>query len=95
MAKIFEKIDFEHDHMVIKRRHDVSGMLKDAQAAKSINGGVIGENRLVGFVAPAVMAGWLKEAGVAWSDTKAAEEVVSRKMQSGDFSKLRVWEGSF
>ena len=95
MAKISEKIDFEHDHMVIKQRHDVSQSLRDAQVAKDAGIGMSGENRLVGFVDGAVLCAWLKEAGVAWSDTEAAKEVVKKKMMSGEFSKLRVWDGSY
>lgn len=95
MAKISEKIDFEHDHMVIKQRHDVSQSLKDAQAARDAGIGMSGENRLVGFLDGAVLGAWLKEAGVAWSDTEAAKEVVKKKMMSGEFSKLRVWDGSY
>ena len=95
MAKISEKIDFEHDHMVIKQRHDVSQSLRDAQTAKDVGVGMSGENRLVGFLDGAVLGAWLKEAGVAWSDTEAAKEVVKKKMMSGEFSKLRVWDGSY
>ena len=95
MAKISENISFEHDHMVIKQRHDVSQALKDARAAKDAGIGMSGENRLVGFLDGAVLAAWLKEAGVEWSDTEAAKEVVKRKMMSGEFAKFRVWEGSY
>jgi len=95
MAKISEIIDFEHDHMVIKKKHDVSQSLRDAQAAKDAGIGMSGENRLVGFLDGAVLAQWLKEAGVSWSDTEAAKEVVKRKMMSGEFSKFRVWDGSY
>jgi predicted TIM-barrel enzyme len=95
MAKISEKVSFEHDHMVIHQRHDVSQAMKDAQTAKAAGVGMDGENRLVGFLDGAVLATWLKEAGVSWSDTEAAKEVVKRKMMSGDFSKFRVWEGSY
>jgi hypothetical protein len=49
----------------------------------------------VGFLDGAVLAAWLKEAGVEWSDTEAAKEVVKRKMMSGEFAKFRVWEGSY
>jgi hypothetical protein len=95
MAKISETIDFEHDHMVIKKKHDVSQALNDVQKAKDAGIGMSGENRLVGFLDGAVLAQWLKEAGVSWSDTEAAKEVVKRKMMSGEFSKFRVWEGSY
>ena len=95
MAKVSEIIDFEHDHMVIKKKHDVSQALNDVQKAKDAGIGMSGENRLVGFLDGAVLAQWLKEAGVSWSDTEAAKEVVKRKMMSGEFSKFRVWEGSY
>ena len=95
MAKISETVSFEHDHMVIHQRHDVSQAMKDAEMAKAAGIGMDGENRLVGFLEGPVLASWLKEAGVSWSDTEAAEEVVKRKMMSGEFSKFRVWEGSY
>ena len=95
MPKVSEIIDFEHDHMVIKKKHDVSQALNDVQKAKDAGVGMSGENRLVGFLDGAVLAQWLKEAGVSWSDTEAAKEVVKRKMMSGEFSKFRVWEGSY
>jgi len=95
MAKISEKISFEHDHMVIKQRHDVSQALKDARMARDAGIGMSGENRIVGFLEPAIIGAWLKEAGVAWSDTQAAKEVVQKKIISGEFDKFRVWEGTY
>lgn len=95
MPKVSEIIDFEHDHMVIKKKHDVSQALNDVQKAKDAGIGMSGENRLVGFLDGAMLAQWLKEAGVSWSDTEAAKEVVKRKMMSGEFSKFRVWDGSY
>jgi len=95
MAKISEKISFEHDHMVIKQRHDVSQALKDARMARDAGIGMSGENRIVGFLQPAIIGAWLKEAGVAWSDTEAAKEVVQKKIISGEFDKFRVWGGTY
>jgi hypothetical protein len=95
MAKISENISFEHDHMVVKQRHDASQALKDARLARDAGIGMSGENRLVGFLDPAMLGVWLKEAGVAWSDTEAAKEVVQRKIISGEFAKFRVWDGSY
>jgi hypothetical protein len=37
---------------------------------------------------------WLKEAGVAWDDP-AMDDIIKRKMLSGEFDKLRVWEGTY
>jgi len=95
MAKVSENISFEHDHMVIKQRHDVSQALKDARMARDAGIGMSGENKLAGFLDPAIIGAWLKEAGVSWSDTEAAKEVVKRKMISGEFAKFRVWEGTY
>ena len=95
MAKISENISFEHDHMVIKQRHDVSQALKDARMARDAGIGMSGENRIIGFLEPAIIGAWLKEAGVAWSDTEAAKEVVQKKIISGEFDKFRVWEGTY
>ena len=95
MPKVSEIIDFEHDHMVIKKRHDVSQALNDVRKAKDAGIGMSGEYRLAGFLDGAMLAQWLKEAGVSWSDTEAAKEVVKRKMMSGEFSKFRVWDGSY
>jgi hypothetical protein len=38
---------------------------------------------------------WLKEAGVAWTDTQAVKDVIKRKLMSSEFSSLRVWEGRY
>ena len=95
MAKVSENISFEHDHMVIKQRHDVSQALKDARRARDAGIGMSGENRIIGFLEPAIIGAWLKEAGVAWSDTEAAKEVVQKKIISGEFDKFRVWEGTY
>jgi hypothetical protein len=54
-----------------------------------------GDNRLVGRIPMHIMAQWLKEAGVDWSDHGAAQEVIKRKILSGDFAKFRVWEGTY
>tara|TARA_R110002153_G_scaffold233617_1_gene386984 strand:+ start:208 stop:495 length:288 start_codon:yes stop_codon:yes gene_type:complete len=95
MAKVSENISFEHDHMVIKQRHDVSQALKDARMARDAGIGMSGENRIIGFLEPVIIGAWLKEAGVAWSDTEAAKEVVQKKIISGEFDKFRVWEGTY
>jgi hypothetical protein len=54
-----------------------------------------GESRLVGVIPMHIMQEWFKEAGVSWDDREACKEIVKRKMLSGDFDKLRVWEGSY
>ena len=53
-----------------------------------------GESVCIGVVDAALMHEWLKEAGVKSNDP-AAEEVIKRKMLSGEFDKLRVWDGKY
>ena len=51
--------------------------------------------RHVGRVPGAMVSLWLKEAGVKWDDTHAANDVIKRKMLSGEFSAFRNWEGTY
>jgi len=41
-----------------------------------------------------LLSQWLKEAGVSWG-SKEAKDVIKRKMLSGDFDKLRNWQGTY
>jgi len=38
---------------------------------------------------------WLKEAGVRWDDIEARDEVIKRKMLSGEVAALRNWTGTY
>jgi hypothetical protein len=43
----------------------------------------------------ALLAVWLKEAGVQWTDTQGIKDVIKKKLLSNEFSGLRVWEGKW
>ena len=43
----------------------------------------------------ALLAVWLNEAGVEWTDTQAVKDVLKRKLMSNEFNCLRVWEGKY
>lgn len=92
--KIGEKIHHDGDKIIIQKTYDDNPVLNRVAAAKQANGGVVGENRFVGSVPLHLMATWAKEAGIKWDDP-AMKEVVKRKMMSGDFAKLRAWEGNY
>jgi hypothetical protein len=38
---------------------------------------------------------WIKEAGLTWDDGDAVQDMLNRKLLSGEYSKLRAWEGTF
>ena len=95
-TKIKETYKFEDDKIIIKKTHDATQMLKDAQYSREVSPNKLGSDyKIAGHVDIALVAIWLKEAGVAWTDTQAVKDVINRKLMSGEFSKLRVWEGSY
>ena len=69
-------------------------MLDQAQAYRDQGIDGFSENKLVGVIDAALLGEWLKEAGVAWNDP-ARDDVIKSKMLSGEFDKLRVWEGTY
>lgn len=94
--KISEQISFNDDQMIIKQTHDATQMLKDAQYARERTENSFGSDyKHVGNVDMALVNVWLKEAGVAWTDTQAVKDVIKRKLMSNEYSALRVWEGKW
>lgn len=95
-TKLSEQITFDDDKMVIKKTHDASAMLSDAQYGREMSPNAFASDyKLVGHVDAALLSVWLKEAGVSWDDTQAVKDVLKRKLMSNEFSALRVWEGKF
>lgn len=95
-TKIAESVTFNGDQMIIKKTHDASVMLKDAEQAREVTHNGFGSDyKHVGNVDMALLNIWLKEAGVQWTDTQAVKDVLKRKLMSNEFSKLRVWEGKY
>ena len=94
--KISEQITFNDDQMIIKQTHDATQMLKDAQYARERTENSFGSDyKHVGNVDMALVNVWLKEAGVAWTDTQAVKDVIKKKLMSNEYSGLRVWEGKW
>ena len=94
--KISEQVTFNDDQMIIKQTHDATQMLKDAQYARERTENSFGSDyKHVGNVDMALVNVWLKEAGVAWTDTQAVKDVIKRKLMSNEYSGLRVWEGKW
>ena len=95
-TKISEKITFDDDKMIIKKTHDASVALKDAAHAREVTQNSFGSDyKHVGNVDMAMVNIWLKEAGVAWTDTQAVKDVIKKKLMSNEYSGLRVWEGKW
>jgi hypothetical protein len=95
-TKIKESFKFEDDKLIIKKTHDASVALKDAEYAREKSPNAFASDyKHVGNIDMAMLNIWLKEAGVAWTDTQAVKDVIKKKLQSNEFSGLRVWEGKW
>lgn len=95
-TKIKETMRIEDDKIIIKKTHDASVALKDAAHAREVADNSFGSDyKHVGNVDMAMLNIWLKEAGVAWTDTQAVKDVIKRKLMSNEFKSLRVWEGRY
>ena len=94
--QVGEKVTVDDDKLIIKRTFSLDETLKDAEYSRQKSMNSFGSDwKHVGEIHPAMLANWLKEAGVSWSDTEAVKEVIKKKLMSGEFSKLRDWEGTY
>jgi hypothetical protein len=93
--KIAERHFEDNGKLVVQRTFDPTQTIKDVSAMRGAQLGHKGESRHIGRVPGWLLSQWFKEAGVKWDDTKACEEVVKRKMLSGDFSAFRNWQGAY
>lgn len=96
MTKLSEKlVDLDGTKFGVVRTFDAQPTLDRAKELRNSDFGKSGEVRHIGTVPGWLIAEWLKEAGVKWDDVKARDEVVKRKMMSGDFAALRNWQGKY
>lgn len=94
--QIGESVRLDDDKLIIKRTFNLDETLKDAAYSREKSMNSFGSDwKHVGDIHPAMVTNWLKEAGVAWSDTEAVKDVIKTKLMSGEFSKLRDWEGTY
>jgi hypothetical protein len=94
MAKIAERWEQDGDKLIHIKTQDWNPMLDRAEELRQNGNADFGESKLVGVVDAALVGEWLKEAGIAWHDP-AVDDVIKRKMLSGEFDKLRVWQGTY
>lgn len=94
--KIREKfINDEGTKFVVQKTYDPNPTLESAAELRSAGVGQTGDKRLVGRVPGWLISQWCKEAGVAPDDVQARQEIIRKKMLSGEFNAFRVWNGTF
>ena len=97
--KVKDELIYDHgsDKIVHKKTHDFTPEIHHAKVLRD----AIGEEqkgadkKLVGTIPLALIGQWIKEAGVEWTDHGAVQEVVKRKILSGEFDQFRVWKGKY
>lgn len=103
--KIKESITFDDnaEQMIVKQTHNLDPILKKAKEIRDSGAiGMFGEKsimadtRLIGVIPTALIGAWIKEAGITWEDNHAVQEVVKKKILSGEFDKFRSdWKGTY
>jgi hypothetical protein len=95
--KIAEKFHDNHDGtFVVESVFDNAPHIDRVEKLRELNPhNILSDSYMVGSVPMHLFNQWLKEAGVRWDDRDAAREILRQKLMSGEFSKLRVWEGTF
>lgn len=87
---------FEDDgKLVLHKTHDVTPTLEAVRQLRDAGTDTMGDSKHVGRVPGWMLAEWMKEAGVKWSDNAAMNDVIRKKMLSGEFAALRNWQGSY
>jgi hypothetical protein len=89
-----EFVDGEGDTFYIKTTHNLDPVLDRVSRLKSAGHVGMGESRHVGSIPMFLIDLWAKEAGVKWG-SEEHREFVKKKILSGEYNKLRPWEGTY
>lgn len=94
--KIAERyIEQDNGDVIIHEQFDPNPTLDFAANLRNAGKTEFGESKIIGAVPMDMYFTWLKEAGVSPTDSAAAKEVLKKKLLDGEFSKFRVWEGTY
>lgn len=82
----------------VEKRWDMQPNVEFATALRNgglVNGLLGSEARHVARIDKRLLDKWISEAGLKPHDTEAIRDMVDKKLMNGEFSKLRVWEGTY
>ena len=80
--------------LILQRTHDPNPALERVKQLRDAGKQDFGDSKMIAEVPTWVVGEWLKEAGVAWDDP-AMDDVIKKKLLSGDVAAFRVWEGTY
>lgn len=95
--KINEKfIDGDGSTFHVKKTFDPNPTLKSVQQARELTQhDPRSEYRHVARIPGWLVGEWCKEAGIRWDDVHARNEVVKKKLLSGEYNDFRNWTGTY
>jgi len=94
-TRVFDDWDGGEEVVHFHQHQECQPILDDLANRRSADMIGTDDHRHVGSVPFVLLEKWLMEAGVSFSDGKAVQEVVKRKLMDGEFRKLRAWEGAY
>lgn len=92
--KIAETLSVDGEKMVQRQTHDWNPVLDQAKMLRDAGKGVRGESRLVARLPRKLIHEWAKAAGVSMDDP-ALSDVIAKNLMSGEYSRFRVWGGTY
>lgn len=99
MAKIKDEFlyDNQYDKLIHKQTFDNTAEIERVDQIKKSDGlNKFGSDyKFVGSIPADLLVQWCKDSGVALHDQPAIQEVIKKKLMSGDFDKLRAWKGKY
>lgn len=93
--QIAERYFDDNGKLIIQQTHDPRPVLDSIRALRDAPATPTSDSRHIGRIPGYLLTEWLREAGVAWHDQDGVQKVIKRKMLSGEFAHLRVWNGSY
>lgn len=94
--KIADKMTYDHktDKIIHQKTYDNSDTIARVDDIKRSEINKFGSDyKFVGSVPMNLLNDWIKEAGLTWEDTNEVNEVMKKKLMSGEFDKLMAWKG--
>jgi len=92
--KLAERMFMQDGKLVVQETHDPTPTLQLAADLRSSGNQAGRESKLVAVIPAWMQEMWATEAGVKWG-TPEFKEVMKRKILSGEYARLRVWEGTY
>lgn len=93
--QVAERYFDDNGKLIVVETHDPTQTLDQVAAMKSAGHVGFSENRHVGRIPFFLLEQWVDEAGIRFDDQEAVRDLLTKKLLSGEFDKLRPWTGTF